>query len=78
MPRLLVIPFVTLLTVPVYASHLSEADVVAMEEACQTLRVEKLAPEKAAGLQNCLVGREKSEAECKTEAAAYGEIQSGA
>ncbi|MDJ0879508.1 MAG: hypothetical protein QNI86_12900 [Halieaceae bacterium] len=78
MPRILSVLFVALLSLPAFASHLSEAEVVAMENACQKLRQQKLAPEKAAVLQQCLAGGEKSESECKSEAAGYGEIQTGA
>ncbi len=63
---------------PVDASHLSEAEVVAMEEACQSLRAEKLAPEKAAVYQDCMATGKSSEPECESQASAYGEIRTGA
>ncbi len=66
------------LALPAGASHLSEADVIAMEDACQALRSEKLAPEKAAVYEDCLKAGETSEADCEAQAEAYGEIQTGA
>lgn len=78
MSRVLTGVFLILLAGFSHASHLSEAEVVAMEEACQALRQEKLAPEKAAVLENCLQSREYDEAECQAQSAAYGEIQTGA
>lgn len=78
MPRVIAGVSVTLLAGFSYASHLSEAEVIAMEEACQVLRQEKLAPEKAAVLENCLRSGEYDEVACQARSAAYGEIQAGA
>ncbi len=63
---------------PAGASHLSEAEVLAMEEACQSLRAAKLAPEKAAVYKNCMASGEAGEPECEAQAGAYGEIRTGA
>ena len=60
---------------PAAASHLSEADVVAMEQRCNKLRQEKLAPEKAAVLRQCLASGEADRETCRQKAADYGEMQ---
>lgn len=60
---------------PVAASHLTEADVVAMEQRCNALRQEKLAPEKAAVLRQCLDSGEADRETCRQKAAEYGEMQ---
>ena len=59
------------------ASHLSEAEVSDMERACETLRQEKLKPEKTAVLQQCL-NEGGDQASCEQRAAAYGERSTGA
>ncbi len=67
-----------LVSLPLAASHLSEADVVKMENRCEKLRQEKLAPQKAAVLKQCLDSGEGDRATCEAKAGAYGEIQTGA
>jgi hypothetical protein len=57
------------------ASHLSEAEVMEMERRCDQLRQQKLAPEKAAVLKQCLDAGELDRAACQQKAAEYGEQQ---
>lgn len=64
-----------LVGLPAVASHLSEAEVVAMEQRCNKLRQEKLAPEKAAVLNQCLNSGEMDREACRQKAAEYGEMQ---
>ena len=63
---------------PVQASHLSEAEVVTLEQACEVARERKLQPEKAALLQQCLAERELDRAVCEQRAGEYGERTTGA
>ena len=60
---------------PAAPSHLTEAEVVAMEQRCNALRQEKLAPEKASVLQQCLDSGEMDREGCRQKAAEYGEMQ---
>lgn len=69
---------VALAALPAAGSHLTEKQVVTLEDACEKLRQEKLAPEKATVLRNCLASGEYTQAECEAQAGAYGEIQTGA
>ena len=62
---------------PASASHLSEAEVIAMEEKCQELRKEKLGPEKEGYRLACIEAGEVDEATCAEQAAQYGEIKTG-
>ncbi len=67
-----------LLAAPGIGSHLTEDEVIAMEDACEKLRQEKLAPEKAEVLEQCLASGEYDQAECERQAGEYGEIKTGA
>ncbi len=78
MSRILIALFLALLASSSLGSHLSEDEVVAMEEACEKLRQEKLAPEKAAVLKRCLSAGKNTRRECEAQAGAYGEIRTGA
>lgn len=78
MLRMIVVLSLAMLPLGAAASHLSEAEVVEMENRCEALRQEKLAPEKAAVLQQCLNEGKQDQAACEAEAANYGELQMGA
>jgi hypothetical protein len=72
-----------LLTLPLLASlaqasHLSEEEVLAMEKTCQDLREAKLAPERAALIQQCVREGEGDSAGCTKMYSTYGEYQPGA
>jgi hypothetical protein len=66
-------PLLCLLGGPAAASHLTEAQVIAMEEKCQAARQEKLMPEKLDVLDACLAEGKEDEATCEERAAAQGE-----
>ena len=63
---------------PAQASHLSEEEVSAMEQACQDARKEKLMPERDILVQQCLQAGEGDMAACDEKHADYGEIKTGA
>ena len=72
------VPLALAIAVPALSSHLSEQEVVAMETRCEKLRQQKLAPEKAAVLKQCLAEGELDQAGCEAKAGAYGERKTGA
>jgi hypothetical protein len=64
-------------SLPLQATHLSEADVIALEQKCQKLREQKLAPEKEGYLLECLEeGDDPSSCELRSDD--YGELKPGA
>ena len=60
---------------PLEASHLTEAQVAAMEEKCQVARGEKLEPETLEVLDECIAEGKEDAAGCDERAAAVGERQ---
>ena len=62
-----------LISATAVASHLTEEDVVALEEKCQAARSEKLLPEKFEALDECIAEGTEDAASCEERAAEYGE-----
>jgi len=60
------------------ASHLSEAEVEALEASCDEARAEKLAPKRAAVRKQCLAEGMFDAQGCEEMAQTYGERQFGA
>ncbi len=63
---------------PAMASHLSEKEVANLEQQCDADREEKLAPERAAVLRQCLAEGQLDGDACVDKASQYGEPSMGA
>ncbi|MEP5764654.1 MAG: hypothetical protein ABJ308_08665 [Halieaceae bacterium] len=61
----------------VQASHLSEADVIALERACESQREKRLSVERPAAMQECVRRGEGDEAFCQERYRNYGERTTG-
>ena len=68
-------PALLLMSAPVGASHLTEAEVIAMEEKCQALREELLLPEKLDTYDACMAEGNGDDAACRERAGAQGARQ---
>jgi hypothetical protein len=76
MKRLIALwPALLLASLPLQASHLTEEEVIALEEKCQERRSELLAPEKLEVLDTCLAAGEEGEEACREKAAQEGEMR---
>lgn len=69
---------VALVAFQAQASHLNEEEVLAMEKACDDARQQKLAPERAALIEQCTREGESDQAGCTELYGNYGNYQGGA
>ena len=72
------LPVVFALAPTVQATHLSEQEVTAMEQACEAVREEKLAPERIGAIERCMSQGEGDQARCTELYGNYGNRTTGA